>query len=101
MAKEKRSLRQFTLTLDDDLADYVENTRRSEGFESSAAAARHLLRSVQAATPEEGAIRATRLRVYEEVKRAVLTRVSESLHNITTEVEQAIGLLGGHDGNQA
>lgn len=95
MAKEKRPPRAFTLTLDEDLAEFIEGVRVAEGFESSAAATRHLLRSVQGATPEDGYLRSVRLRAYEEVKRVVLTRANEALHQICTEMEQAARMLGG------
>ena len=95
MARDKKLPRAFTLTLPDDLLEFVEDVRVAEGFDSSAAAIRHLLRTLQGATPEDGLMRSARLRAYEEVKRAVLTQTSEALHRICAEMEQAARLLGG------
>lgn len=98
MTKEKRPPRAFTLTLDEELAEFVDSVRRAEGMESSAAATRHLLRSLQGATPEDGLMRSVRLRAYEEVKRVTLTRVTESLHQLCAEMEEAARLLGREEG---
>lgn len=94
MAKEKRPPRAFTLTLDEELAEFIDGVRQAEGMESSAAATRHLLRSLQGITPEDGLMRSMRLRAYEEVKRLILTRMTEALHQLCAEMEEAARLLG-------
>lgn len=92
--KQTRARRAFTLTLDEDLAEMVENVQQIEGFDTPAGAVRHLLRASQAATPEDGLMRSIRLRAYEEVKRVTLTRVTEALHQLCREMEDAARKLG-------
>lgn len=84
---ERRAPKSFTLTLDEDLAAIVEQTRLEEGMESSSAAVRHMLRVASAATPRDGVLHSVKARVYEELKRWALGRFSMKLAEIQNELK--------------
>jgi len=84
----RNNSRSFTLTLDADLNNAVNQYMRDQGIEGKAAAVRELLLTALASTPIDGQIVAAKNRAYYYSRHWLTSRMSQFLAELAREVKE-------------